>query len=272
MSQPQTPRPTGPPTDVQSPAAASTPTPTDAPAGVPGDAAVDTSTDVPAVVPTDAPTAAGVVPPGAGRPAAPPARSRGRQTAVDMVRSMVVILAFVGVVLLLAPQPDRVDQPQVSDGEAAVALEGAAALLDATPLLLSPGDGPEPDAEVPAASVVPLGPGWRLDYARTEQTDDVDTWRVGVLSPQQRRIDLEQALDPGEEWLSRGEAGEPGLPEPVEVGGLTWTVQERGDGDVSWTWVDPAGGPGALTTAVSASSDSDDLQAVVDAVSVALAR
>jgi len=189
-----------------------------------------------------------------------------------MVRSLVVILAFVGAVLLLAPQPDAVDQPQVSDGEAVVAFDQAATLLGVTPLLLSPGDGPAPDAGVPEAAVVALGPGWRLDYARTEQTDDVDTWRVGVLSPGQRRVDLEQALDPGEEWLTRGEAGEPGLPEPVEVGGLTWTVQERGDGDVSWTWADPTGGAGALTTAVSASSDSDDLLAVVEAVSAALSR
>jgi len=119
---------------------------------------------------------------------------------------------------------------------------------------------------------VPLGDGWRLDYARTEQTDDVETWRVGVLSPQERRVDLEQAVDPGEEWLTRADAGRPGLPEPVEVAGLTWTVQQRGDGDVAWTWVDPDGGVGALTTAVSASSDSEDLQAVVAAVSAALAR
>ena len=236
MSQPQTPAPPGPPTGDENAA----------------DAPSDAETDTPIV--------------------APPARSRGRQTALDMVRSLVVIMAFVGVVLLLAPQPGAVEQPQVSDAEAAGAFDQAATLLGATPLLLSPGDGPDQDAGVPEAAVAALGQGWRLDYARTEQTDDVDTWRVGVLSPQQRRVDLEQALDPGEEWLTRGDAGEPGLPEPVDLGGLTWTVQERGDGDVSWTWVDPAGGAGALTTAVSASSDSDDLQAVLEAVAAVLGR
>ncbi len=56
---------------------------------------------------------------------------------------------------------------------------------------------------------------------------------------------------------------------PEEVAGLTWSVQERGDGDTSWTYVDPA--QGGLTTVVSASSDSDDLRAVVAAVSEALA-
>lgn len=210
-------------------------------------------------------------PSSASTPAAP-RRTRGRQTALDMVRSLVVILAFVGVVLLLAPQPEAIEQPQVPDAEAGAALEQAAVLLGAAPLLLTPGEGLAAGVEVPADAVVPLGEGWRLDYARTEQTDGVATWRVGVLSPAERRVDLEQAVDPGEEWLTRADAGEPGLPEPVQVGGLTWTVQERGDGNLAWTWVDTAGGAGALTTAVSAPSGSDDLQAVVEAVSAALSR
>ena len=186
-----------------------------------------------------------------------------------MVRSMVVILAFVAVVLLLAPQPEAVEQPQVSGAEAGTALEGASAALGATPLLLAPGDL-DGGVDVPDEAVVTLGEDWRLDYARTERTDDVDTWRVGVLSPDERRVDLEQAVDPTEEWLTRARAGRPGLPEPVEVGGLTWTVQQRGDGDLSWTWADPE--DGGLTTVVSAPSDSGDLRAVVEAVSAALSR
>lgn len=205
--------------------------------------------------------------------AAPAPRRRGRQTALDMVRSLVVILAFVGVVLLLAPQPEAVDQPQVSAAQAAVAHGQASDVLDGDPLLLVPGDRfaeAAGAAGVPPEALAVLGEDWRLDYTRTEETDDVDTWRVGVLSPQERRVDLEQAVAPGEEWLTRADAGAPGLPEPVEVGGLTWTVQQRGDGDTSYTWLDPAAGPGALTTAVSASSDSPDLREVVEAVSGSL--
>lgn len=196
-------------------------------------------------------------------------RPRGRQTALDMVRSMIVILAFVGGVLLLAPQPDGVEQPQVSGIQAGAALQEATTLLGTTPLLLAP-SGALDGADLPQDSVVELGEDWRLDYARTEQADAVDTWRVGVLSPDERRVDLEQALDPTEQWLTRPEDGRPGLPEPVEVGGLTWTVQQRGDGDTSWTWTDPSAG--GLTTALSAPSESDDLRAVVEAVSVALSR
>ncbi len=187
-----------------------------------------------------------------------------------MVLSMVVILACVGGILLLAPQPDEVDQPQVSDAEAAVAVQEAEAALGTQPLLLAPGAADEPMADLPAEAVVPLDEGWRLDYARTEETDEVGTWRVGVLSPGERRVDLEQAVDPTEEWLTRSDEGRPGLPEPVDVGGLTWTVQERGDGRTAWTYEDPEGGAGALTTTVSASSGSEDLREVVEAVSAAL--
>lgn len=183
---------------------------------------------------------------------------------------MVVILAFVAVVLLLAPQPDAVEQPQVSGAAAGTALDQATTVLGETPLLLAPEGALDDVAGVPDGAVVELGGQWRLDYARTEETDEIDTWRVGVLSPGERRVDLEQAVDPTEEWVTRDRAGRPGLPEPAEVGGLTWTVQQRGDGDTSWTWSDPAGG--GLTTAVSAPSDSDDLRAVVEAVSEALSR
>ncbi len=183
---------------------------------------------------------------------------------------MVVILAFVGVVLLLAPQPDAVEQPQLDAAGATVAQEQAATALGVEPVLLVPGTGEEvTDEGDPAGPVVGLGEGWRLDYARTEETDEVPTWRVGVLSPGERRVDLEQAVDPTEEWLTRSDSGSPGLPEPVEVGGLTWTVQQRGDERTTYTYVDGSSADG-LTTALSASSDSEDLRDVVQQVAAAL--
>jgi hypothetical protein len=195
---------------------------------------------------------------------------------MDMIRSMVVVVAFVGVVLLFAPQPGPVDQPQVDSSEAVTAVSGAADVLGAAPLLLLAGDAaadPPSPQDVPAASaLVDLGAGWRLDYARTETTDEVPTWRQGVLSPEERRVDLEQAVDPTEEWLTRADAGRVGDPEPVDVGGLAWSRQQRGDGDVAYTHVGSAGQDGApaLTTAVSGTSDSEDLREVVERVSDAL--
>lgn len=216
-------------------------------------------------------------PDGTSAPVAPPSRARGRQTALDMVRSLVLILGIVVVVLLLAPQPGRVQQPQLGDAVAAQAVDAAADALGAAPLLLRGGaaDGPGlADADVPsAAAVVTLGEGWRLDYARTEETSDVLTWRVGVLSPDERRVDLEQAVDPDEDWLTRSDVGRAGLPEPVELGGLTWTRQERGTGETSYSHAGEAQDEqAALTTAVTATSDSDDLRQVVEQVAAALQR
>lgn len=191
-----------------------------------------------------------------------------------MVLSLVVILAVVGAVLLFAPQPGAVEQPQVADAEAVAAVGQAAEALQAAPLLLVGGSGSaglQPEDVPPASDVVAVGDDWRLDYARTETTDEVATWRVGVLSPQQRRVDLEQAIDPGDEWLTRADAGRPGPPEPVEVGGLSWSRQVRGDGDTAYTHVpDGSGGATGLTTTVTATSDSEDLQAVVAMVAASI--
>lgn len=211
----------------------------------------------------DGPVSAPEQPASASAVPGPRGRSR-RQTAWDMVRSLVVILAVVGVVLLFAPQPGPIEQPQVGDAEAVLAVEEATLMLGREPLLLRPASGDGPPA---VAQVVELGEDWRLDYARTELTDEVGTWRVGVLSPGERRVDLEQAVDPTEEWLVRADAGEVGLPEPVEVGEITWTRQVRGTGRTVYSYVDPGTG---LTTAVSATSDSADLREVVALVTESL--
>ena len=191
-----------------------------------------------------------------------------------MVRSMVVIVAFVGVVLLFAPQPGAVDQPQVDRTQAVTALSGAAAELGAAPVLLVAGDtSGVTGADVPAASaVVDLGTDWRLDYARTETTEDVLTWRQGVLSPDERRVDLEQAAEPTDDWLTRADEGRPEAPEPVDLGGLTWSRQVRGDGDTAYVHVGEPGGTGtpALTTVVTGSSDSEALRTVVEQVAGAV--
>lgn len=191
-----------------------------------------------------------------------------------MVRSMVVILAFVGVVLLFAPQPGPVEQPEVSDVQAVVAVQAAATELAADPILLLTGtaDAPTVDAaDLPdVAAVVSVGPGWRLDYARTESIDDVTTWRQGLLSPGERRVDLEQAVDPTDEWLTRADEGRVTPPEPVQVAGQSWSRQVRGDGDTAYTFVDTGGDDPQLTTTLSATSDSEDLRTVVELVSAAL--
>lgn len=193
-----------------------------------------------------------------------------------MVRSMVVIVAFVGVVLLFAPQPGAVDQPQVDRTQTVTALSGAASELGAAPLLLVAGDtaGLTGTDAPDASAVVDLGADWRLDYARTETTEDVLTWRQGVLSPDERRVDLEQAVEPTDDWLTRPDEGRPEAPEPVDLGGLTWSRQVRGDGDTAYVHVGEPGGTGgtgaALTTVVSGTGDSEALRGVVEQVAGAL--
>lgn len=193
-----------------------------------------------------------------------------------MVASLVVILGVVAAVLLFAPQPGAVEQPQVGATQAVTAVGEAATVLGSAPLMLVAGPAADELApsDVPeAADVVDVGDGWRLDYTRTETTDDVATWRLGVLSPQDRRVDLEQAVGPSDEWLTRADAGTVGPPEPVDLGGLTWSRQVRGDGDTAYTHVgDTTDGDGEpeLTTVVSGTSDHEDLRHVVELVGTSL--
>jgi hypothetical protein len=86
-------------------------------------------------------------------------------------------------------------------------------------------------------------------YARVEEQEGVTQWRLGYLSPGSRRVDVEQAVDITAQWLTRDPTpvgGAPGDPaeapaDPLEalaaagqevpLGGTTWVVVPRADGD-----------------------------------------
>jgi hypothetical protein len=139
---------------------------------------------------------------------------------------MLVLLAAVALLLLLVPAPRGIVQP-----EADPAVAASQADLGFVP------------AAVPAED---LGEGWRADYARVEEQEGVRQWRVGYLSPERRRVDVEQAVDVTPRWLARGpgllDEDDPGVAadpvgaladagQEVEVAGETWVTVPRADGD-----------------------------------------
>ncbi len=153
-----------------------------------------------------------------------------------MVRTLGVIIVAVGALLLVLPQPPPIVQP----GPDAVAAAGQAARsLGFAPLVAAPSD---------------LGAEWSVQYARIETTEGVLQWRAGYLSPDGRRVDVEQARDVTVEWVRR-ESSRPAATvgaEPtgeealdldtdlggsgvaqVEVAGVVWWRIERGDGVVA---------------------------------------
>jgi hypothetical protein len=187
-----------------------------------------------------------------------------------MVRSMALILAVLVVVFVLVPQPEGVRQPAVDDAVAVGTAGAAADELGTEPVLVLGGAERElPTTAGDAPVPVFLGDGWQLDYARTEVTDEAPTWRLGLLSPEDRRVDVEQAVDPSGRWLTRADdTSRPAAVETLDVGGTTWQRYERGDGRTAYL-LEPAT-PGSPTTVVSAAGDIPSLAVVVEALGPAL--
>jgi hypothetical protein len=143
-----------------------------------------------------------------------------------MVITMLVLVAAVALLLLLVPAPREVVQP------------------DADPVVAAA----EADLGFVPAAVPPeaLGEGWRASYARVEEQEGVRQWRLGYLSPDRRRVDVEQAVDVTPRWLARGpgllEAADPAVADDplaalaavgqeVDLAGSTWVTVPRADGD-----------------------------------------
>lgn len=144
-----------------------------------------------------------------------------------MVITLAVLIGAVALLLVFVPAPREITQPGVDP------VDAAAAAADTL--------GFEPGAVAPQV----LGDGWVASYARVEEQEGVRQWRLGYLSPDRRRVDVEQAVDVTARWLTRGEqpvgegAGASDDPldalaaagQEVELAGETWVLVPRADGD-----------------------------------------
>lgn len=157
-------------------------------------------------------------------------RRRGRETGLDMVRTLAVIIGAVAVLLLLVPASPRVTQPGPDPVAAAATVQSD---LGFAPAVVAPGD---------------LGTGWTTRYARAETAAGLRQWRLGYLSPDERLVDVQQARSATVGWLTRDEAlpaisgapadldavlGRRGGAVEVTIGRQSWWQFERGDGTVA---------------------------------------
>lgn len=148
-----------------------------------------------------------------------------------MIITMAVLGAAVALLLLFVPQPRGITQPGVDPVAAA---SSSAPTLGFRPAAVAPED---------------LGEGWVASYARVEEQEGLPQWRLGYLSPEARRVDVEQAVDVTAQWLTRGPdlvgaaptdpaegPADPlealaGAGQEVSLGGTTWVLVPRADGD-----------------------------------------
>jgi hypothetical protein len=137
-------------------------------------------------------------------------------TSADMVRSMVVIVAVVGVLLLLVPRPSKLPTQSVDVSEAA---SSATSQLGFTP-------------SVPKG----LPDGWTAVAADVQQaTDRIPTWHLSYLTPSGRYAGVQEAAHPTTAWENRQVTDGSARQGEHQAGGKTWMVRSRTDrGITSW--------------------------------------
>ena len=148
--------------------------------------------------------------PEAEQTAAPaPSRRRGRETAADMVRSMLVVLVLVLIVVALNMQPEP--ENEVRRFDYTVALEQA---RDSAPYdVLAP---------------VGLPNQWRATSARTRSNGELTTWHIGFVTPEDNYAALEQSDGDPANVLAElvGGGNDAGL---VRIDGAVWRRVEGGE-------------------------------------------
>jgi Protein of unknown function (DUF4245) len=151
-------------------------------------------------------------PPGAAeqpqQPQQPAPPRRGRGTWVDMLRTMLVVLAFVVLIVLLVPRPGQLPLPQVDVGSAA---SGAQSEIGFRPIL-------------PAG----LPTGWTPNAAEIREAGGVRTFHIGYITDKGLYAGVDQASSITTEWLNANDADGTVAGE-VKIDGVTWQQLYRDD-------------------------------------------
>ncbi|MBF4601221.1 DUF4245 domain-containing protein [Frigoribacterium sp. VKM Ac-1396] len=151
------------------------------------------------------------------------------QTAINLTLSIVASLGIVLFLVLVVVRPNGTVNRQEID-YVQVASQAQASV----------------DAPLAAP---PLPSGWTSNAAevRSSTRDDVPTWYVGLITPDQQFIGLEQGIDANPTWVSL-QVQNAAATSTRSIAGLTWDVYDRRDAD------DPGNYAYALTTTVGRSS------------------
>jgi hypothetical protein len=151
------------------------------------------------------------------------------QTAVNLTLSIVASLAAVLFLVLVVVRPDGTVNRQEIDYRAVA-------------------QNAEASVSVPLAAPE-LPDGWTSNRAEidTGAADGVSTWDVGLITPAEQYIAIQQGIDANDTWVSNAVEAQPSTGETT-IAGLDWRVYDRRDAD------DPGNYAYSLTTTVGASS------------------
>ncbi len=138
-----------------------------------------------------------------------------------MVRSLLVILAVIGVLLLIVPRPNKLSTESVDVVQAAASAHGQLGFEPAVPKAL-------PD-------------GWTAVAASVQQaTGRIPTWHLSYLTPSGRYAGIQQAAHPTQAWENHQVTDGSSRQGEHQAAGRTWLVRSRTDrGITSWVLREP---------------------------------
>ncbi|MFI5616500.1 DUF4245 domain-containing protein [Streptomyces sp. NPDC051567] len=133
---------------------------------------------------------------------------KGKQTVLDMVRSLAVIGLVVGGIYVFIPKDDKADPTITVDYRVETITARRA-------------------APYPVAAPVGLAKEWRATSVKYERKD-TDAWHLGFLDPQQQYVAVEQSGDTSAKYLGKVTLGAAPTGQTQQAGETTW---ERWDGE-----------------------------------------
>jgi len=145
----------------------------------------------------------------AERKAAASAKRRSNQTATNLVLALMSSLGVVALVVLVVVRPTSIDRDPID--YAAVASNAQQAV------------------DVPL--VVPdLPSDWTANRAEldTGESDGIDSWQIGFLTPGEQYIGFVQGIDVDERWMSE-QTENAEATDRVTIGDRVWQVYDRRD-------------------------------------------
>jgi hypothetical protein len=126
-----------------------------------------------------------------------------------MLRTMIVVLAFVALIVLLVPRPGELPRPTVDPASAAAGVE----------------------SQLGFAPIVPAGlpAGWTPTEARTRNArDGVTAFHIGYTTAAGLYAGVHQATSVTKAWLEANHAGGSAVGE-VTIDGVTWQQHDQPD-------------------------------------------
>ena len=164
-------------------------------------------------------------------------------SAVNMIRSLLVVGALVALLVAIVPRVNNVSQPPVD-------VAGTARQVAA-------------DTGWPIEVPDDLPDGWKATSVRyVRSTDGLITWHAGYQSPSGNYVAIEQTKDATQEWVSAqtNRARQTG---ERQVGDRTWGTYVR-SGKVQNSLVHRAERPDQLTTIITGTGTFDELTAFTE--------